>query len=76
MKTEEEIIKALKKVEQEVKCKRCGAICDIDYDGDLSCPKCSGLCGGTWMELGVYNTLRWVLGLDNSLEKEYWFEGD
>jgi transcription elongation factor Elf1 len=71
MKSEEEIRRVLQAVEKQIRCERCGAVCEDDVDGVLYCVKCEHLCVGTLTEFGIYKALKWVLSEDDGLS---WFE--
>jgi hypothetical protein len=71
IRSDKEIINKLKWLKNRVYCSVCNVLCEIDYDGDLTCPKCLALADGNWCDLGAYLALLYVLG-----EREYIFEKD
>jgi len=68
MRTEEEIIERLKKVNKRVRCED-GSIATMDYDGMLSCKE-GEIIFGSWYDLGVFRALCWVLEEKSEFCKE------
>jgi len=64
LKSKDEIEKMLKKVEEALKCPRCGEMDpEYDYEGELKCGSCGELLYCRWDFYGVWVALEWVMGL-------------
>ena len=71
MRCEEEVLRMLRRVEELLRCPRCGRVDpQFDYDGDLRCGNCRYILGQGWELHGVWKALRWVLGLENDKDFE------
>jgi len=71
LRSREEVLRMLRKVEELLRCPRCRKIDPrFYYDGDLVCGSCGYVLGRGWELHGVWKALRWVLGLENDEDFE------
>ena len=61
---EAEVRKALRYVEERLRCPHCGRVMpEPYYDGEVECRSCRRLIAmGSWIEFGMWKALKWVLG--------------
>jgi uncharacterized Zn finger protein (UPF0148 family) len=72
MRSEEEIRKKFELYKWAVTCKNCGNVVGYEYDGETVCYNCGGSANyayADWATLGVYETLKWVLGLSEYIDE-------
>jgi ribosomal protein S27E len=72
MRSEEEIRKKFELYKWAVTCKDCGNIVIYDYDGETVCENYGGSANylyTDWATLGVYEALKWVLGLSEYIDE-------
>jgi hypothetical protein len=68
IRSKKEIIEKLKEIKSLITCPKCGVVAALDVDGKPACLKCALFKGkdtyvkGTWVDIGIYYALRWVLG--------------
>jgi prepilin-type processing-associated H-X9-DG protein len=72
MRSKEEVRRKFELYKWAVTCKDCGNIVRYDYDGEVVCENCGGSANylyADWTTLGVYEALKWVLGLSEYIDE-------